>query len=292
MDTNSACQPGRIGLFAIRINVGQHGLRWVYHDLVIFVVLCKQLICYIFLLVCHVILYTHVLYQLHKLSFAYDQLLHYFFTIPGTVMASLDRPEVLSLPPAATPSSPLDNDHHDRSVLPVFDSNIGFYAPTQHPNQNESQTSFQQPLIQARNPFGGGGDTASIAPSIATSIPPPNNYTRATRYHGHSSEEEYLAALRAWAEEKQYVQLDKNGGLHGFYGHEELQERAQRMTKERRAAKEMKARMKVERRGTVAAPEGEGSATAVAAAAAAARSGGGRRRDSVANFFRRQSNAV
>ena len=187
--------------------------------------------------------------------------------------------EVFSLPPSATPSSPLD-DHHDRHIPPVFDSNVGFYAPTQGRNHNQSQASFQQPLIQSHHdPFGDSVDSASIAPSVATSTPP--NPASATRYGRHRNEEEYLAALRAWAEEQQYVQLDKNGGLHGFYGHEELQERAQRMTKERRAEKEVKARMKAERRGTVAAPEAGGKAAA-----------GGRRRGSVANFFRRQSNAV
>lgn len=187
-----------------------------------------------------------------------------------------ETPEVLNLPPAATPSSPLD-DHRDRRVHPVIDSNFGFYAPSQHRNHDQSQASLQQPLIQSRNPFGDNAESASIAPSVATSNPP--NYASAVRY-GHRSEEEYLAALRAWAEEKQYVQLDKNGGLIGFYGQEELQERAQRMTKERRAEKEMKLRMKAERRGTMAAPENGGQTA------------GGRRRGSLANFFRRQSNAV
>ena len=206
-------------------------------------------------------------------------------------MAALERPEVLNLPPAATPSSPLDQDRH---VPPVFDSNVGFFAPNQSFHQNQSQASIQQPLIpSSRNPFGNRADAASIAPSVATSNAPPN-YASATRY-GHRSEEQYLAALRAWADEQQYVQLDKNGGLYGFYGHEELQERAQRMTQERRAEKEMKARMKAQRRGTVAAPEG-GVQTAAAATAAAGGGGDGvgrrRRRGSVANFFRRQSNAV
>ena len=182
--------------------------------------------------------------------------------------------EVLTLPPAATPSSPLDH-----QVPPVFDTHIEFYAPNQHHNQaqNQSQISLQQPLIQSSNPFGDKADSASIAPSVANSNLP--DYTNATRY-GNRSEEEYLAALRAWAEEKQYVQLDKMGGLPGFYGNEDLKERAERMKKERKAEKEMKARMKAERRGTVAAPEG------------GAQGAGGRRRGSVAHFFRRQSNAV
>lgn len=200
-----------------------------------------------------------------------------------------DLPESLTLPPAATPSSPLDDRHDDRIPSVFVSSNAGFYTPQQH--QSHSQSTIQQPLIPSRTPF---SETASITPSIATTassypptLPPTSTPAPKTSSHhpNHPSEESYLAALRAWADEQQYVQLG-GGTLEGFYGHEELQERAQRMTEERRLYKEGKARVKAarvrerelqgQRRGTVAGVQG----------------GDQSRRGSVAKFFRRQSAAV
>lgn len=75
-------------------------------------------------------------------------------------------------------------------------------------------------------------------------------------YRGFPSEEEYLAALRAWAEEKKYIQHDTM--LTGFFGNTTMQELASRpgveiglkkKWKERKAKKEEK---KAERRNTVA----------------------------------------
>ena len=77
------------------------------------------------------------------------------------------------------------------------------------------------------------------------------------------------------------MQLDKNGGLLGFYGNEELKERAERMKKERKEEKELKMRRKMERRGTMAALEDRDEGAS-----------GGKKRGSVAHFFRRQSNAM
>ena len=194
-------------------------------------------------------------------------------------MAALEQ---FNLPPPVIPASPLDN-AHDRRALPPLDSRIESYASTSLQNQSrdQSQTQLHQPLIQSQSPFGDNAETASVAHSIATTRPPSIANT-ASRQPAHRNEEEYLAALRAWAEEKQYVQLDRNGGLPGFYGSEELKERAERMKKERKEEKDMKLRRKMARRGTMASPEDEGHNA----------SDGVRRRGGVAHFFRRQSNAV
>ncbi|KAL8721135.1 MAG: hypothetical protein Q9225_002118 [Loekoesia sp. 1 TL-2023] len=48
------------------------------------------------------------------------------------------------------------------------------------------------------------------------------------RYGIYGSEEEYLAALRAWVEEKSYVRLDDKTALTGFYGKETMQDYANR----------------------------------------------------------------
>ncbi|KAM0804381.1 hypothetical protein BDR22DRAFT_885641 [Usnea florida] len=61
-------------------------------------------------------------------------------------------------------------------------------------------------------------DTASVLPA----------YTPA-KYRGHhATEEEYLAALRAWAEEKMYTQPADKSTLVGFYGQETMKERIAR----------------------------------------------------------------
>lgn len=75
-------------------------------------------------------------------------------------------------------------------------------------------------------------------------------------YKGFPSEEEYLEALRAWAESKKYLQFDRT--LVGFYGATTMQEYASRpgveigwkkKWNERKARKEEK---KAGRRNTVA----------------------------------------
>ena len=57
----------------------------------------------------------------------------------------------------------------------------------------------------------------------AQSILPP--YSPPTgSYRGHASEAEYLAALRAWAEEKMYDQPKDKCALPGFYGKETMRD--------------------------------------------------------------------
>jgi hypothetical protein len=74
-------------------------------------------------------------------------------------------------------------------------------------------------------------------------------------YKGFASEEEYLEALREWAEQKKYITHDTM--LTGFYGKTTMQEYASRPVvdiglkkkwRERKARKEEK---RVERRNTV-----------------------------------------
>jgi hypothetical protein len=51
-----------------------------------------------------------------------------------------------------------------------------------------------------------------------TTSSPPLSKTATAARRFTKSEEEYLAALRAWVEEKQYVSLGENTQLTGFYG--------------------------------------------------------------------------
>jgi hypothetical protein len=75
-------------------------------------------------------------------------------------------------------------------------------------------------------------------------------------YKGFPSEEEYLAALKAWAEEKKYIQHDTM--LTGFFGNTTMQELASRpgveigLKKKWRERKARKEEKKAERRNTVA----------------------------------------
>ncbi|KAF6226209.1 hypothetical protein HO133_009075 [Letharia lupina] len=109
---------------------------------------------------------------------------------------------------------------------PSFDSHPEFYAPAARqrtrlqsaPNLPPTDSS---PRGSPTNPF----------------RPPQNNlnqqsqdtdaYTPA-KYRGHATEEEYLAALRAWAEEKLYTQPADKSTLVGFYGAETMKERIAR----------------------------------------------------------------
>ena len=196
-------------------------------------------------------------------------------TMSDAADVNIEAPGVLSLPPAATPSSPLD----DRRPPPSFDSHFGFYAAGQAQPQNQNQPLLQTQSRNPTNPFGDRAETASIASSTAIpSVLPPYH---SAKYGIHKNEEDYLAALRAWAEEKQYVEVASNGGLPGFYGNEELKDRAERAKATRKAEKEVKARKREARRGPVAGVIPEEQAP-------------GGRRQSISQFFgrRRQSNVV
>lgn len=175
-------------------------------------------------------------------------------------------PQPLDLPPAATPYSILDNS----PAPPYFSSQHGYYAPqTQHATEHASPERSRTVQINApqNKPHPAPADRAETA-SIASTILPP--YSSSAR-HAHKSEAEYLAALRSWAEERQWVELDGQGGLQGFYGDECLEDRSKRMKAERQASKDAKAREKARKASLVEAREG-----------------GERRKGSISNWLGRQ----
>ena len=124
---------------------------------------------------------------------------------------------------------------------PSFDSHPEFYAPGARqrarlqsapvlPTVDSSSSS--SPRGSPTNPFrppqntlnqqslrrdSADTDNASLLPA----------YTPA-KYRGHATQEEYLAALRAWAEEKLYTQPADKSTLVGFYGSETMKERTAR----------------------------------------------------------------
>ena len=90
--------------------------------------------------------------------------------------------------------------------LPSFDSRPPeYYAPHPHLDLTQSQ----------QNATTDNADTQSILPPYS---PPTGSY------RGHASEAEYLAALRAWAEEKMYDQPKDKCALPGFYGKETMRD--------------------------------------------------------------------
>lgn len=119
---------------------------------------------------------------------------------------------------------------------PSFDSHPEFYAPgarqrtrlqpapvlpTRDPPRGSPTNPFRPPQNnlnqQSVSRNSTDTDNASLLPA----------YTPA-KYHGHATEEEYLAALRAWAEEKMYTQPADKSTLVGFYGAETMKERIAR----------------------------------------------------------------
>ncbi|CAF9937301.1 MAG: hypothetical protein ALECFALPRED_007165 [Alectoria fallacina] len=96
-------------------------------------------------------------------------------------------------------------------LLPTKDS-----SPTGSPTDpfRSPQSSLNQQSLPRNST---DTDDASLLPA----------YTPA-KYRGHATEEEYLAALRAWAEEKLYTQPADKSTLVGFYGAETMKERIAR----------------------------------------------------------------
>lgn len=175
-------------------------------------------------------------------------------------------PSMASLAPVKAPAFLADHSHQQnmrQDPPPSFDSHTEFYSPSEH-----IRSRIQGQATRPANPFSENAETASLAPStVAPSLPP----YASVQYGIHRNEEEYLKAMRAWAEEKQYIQYNENGCLPGFFGKESLDDRSTRMKAERRAEKEAKAKEKA-RRGMMTSPDGQNV--------------GGRRRSSVANLFR------
>ena len=133
----------------------------------------------------------------------------------------------LLLPPPATDDPP------------PFDSHAEFYTPAAHQRARlQSAPSPVPPHSSAprgspTNPFRPPQSTLNHQTLPRHSTDTDDNasllpaYTPA-RYRGHATEEEYLAALRAWAEEKLYTQPADKSTLVGFYGAETMKERIAR----------------------------------------------------------------
>ncbi|CAF9929737.1 hypothetical protein IMSHALPRED_007995 [Imshaugia aleurites] len=160
------------------------------------------------------------------------------------------------LPPASTPIPPIFHNINtmaaETDTLPLlpppanddppsFDSHPEFYAPAPpqrpHPRQHSApipptSTTSPSPRGSPTNPFrppqttldhqsqprhSADADAASLLPAYAPA-----------KYRGHATEEAYLAALRAWAEEKLYTQPADKSTLVGFYGAETMRERIER----------------------------------------------------------------
>lgn len=123
--------------------------------------------------------------------------------------------------------------------LPSFDSYPPeYYTPHAH------LTSHTQ---SQRNATTDNVDTQSILPPYS---PPTGSY------RGHASEAEYLAALRAWAEEKMYDQPKDKCALPGFYGKETMRdciaknpELGLRLGRKKRKENKMEVEGEVEREG-------------------------------------------
>ncbi|KAK3170153.1 hypothetical protein OEA41_009539 [Lepraria neglecta] len=120
-------------------------------------------------------------------------------------MESNDRLPLLS-PPALDPTE-----------RPPFGSHPPeYYAPqTQNQTQAPRNVRFQSPPTDIPPRNLNDADAESLLPPYS----PP-----AGSYRGHNSEAQYLAALRAWAEEKAFVQPHDKCALLGFYGKETMEE--------------------------------------------------------------------
>ena len=124
---------------------------------------------------------------------------------------------------------------------PTFESHGEFrphhqYSPSKqiHSSGLPCQPHFVAALVDA--------DTQSL-------LPP---YSEANRFGRHKSEADYLAALRAWAESKQYIDTDPavGGGLVGFYGDRTLEERRARLEEDRRLRREEREKRADEKKRT------------------------------------------
>ncbi|KAL8825861.1 MAG: hypothetical protein Q9170_007631 [Blastenia crenularia] len=67
-----------------------------------------------------------------------------------------------------------------------------------------------------------------MLPPYPTETASRQGYRAGNRYGNYATEEEYLAALREWAEEKSYVVLGGKTALTGFYGRETMRDYASR----------------------------------------------------------------
>lgn len=140
---------------------------------------------------------------------------------------------------------PFDSDHQHllaETILPPPQS----YAA--------SFVSVATLIDHDNRPVSPSQSTREISDTASTIVP------LETPYRGFPSEEDYLAALRAWAEEKKYIQLDT--ALIGWYGQKTKEDYLKQPGLGLRS--KAKARKEEKRRATIS---GEGGSGAVAAAA-------------------------
>lgn len=128
--------------------------------------------------------------------------------------ANDDPPSFDSHPEFFAPAARQRTRLQSAPVLPTVDSSS---SPTRGSPTNPfrpPQNNLDQQSRRSHDNSTDTTDNASLLPA----------YTPA-RYRGHASEEEYLAALRAWADEKLYTQPADKSTLVGFYGAETMKER-------------------------------------------------------------------
>ncbi|KAK0508945.1 hypothetical protein JMJ35_008316 [Cladonia borealis] len=126
----------------------------------------------------------------------------------ATAASSTDQLPLLSPPALDLPSS----DSHPPE----------YYSPRPHlPSHSLSQPTTTTTITQPYQP----ATTTDHDNDVDTqSLLPPYSPPTTTSYRGHASEAAYLAALRAWAEDKMYSTPQDKCALPGFYGRETMRE--------------------------------------------------------------------
>jgi hypothetical protein len=131
-------------------------------------------------------------------------------------------------------------------------------ADTILPPPHSSAASFVSvaTITDHKEPDASPSQSATDIPNAASIAVPVQ-----TSYRGFPSEAEYLAALRAWAKEKEYVQFDT--ALIGWYGRKTKEDYLNQPGLGLR--KKAKARKEEKRRATISGESGSGDAATPAA---------------------------
>ena len=139
------------------------------------------------------------------------------------------EPDTLPLlPPPANDLPPPFSSHPDFSTPALHHPTRLHSAPAVLPPTSSSPTPPLRPPPRTLTQQTLLYSTTDTEDEDNASLLLPPAYTPAARYHGYASEEEYLAALRAWAEEKLYMRPGDKSALVGFYGGETMGERIAR----------------------------------------------------------------
>ena len=160
----------------------------------------------------------------------------FFFDISGHSRDIIEAPPFIIMSPRREIDRvpllprPAQSSTHTDEPPPSFESHVEFGQPKpQSPPQTQNHFSELSPRPQP---------VAAFPDFDAQSLLPP--YSEANKYGCYKSEAEYLSALRAWAESKQYIDTNPTvgGGLIGFYGHRTMEEERARIREEKRVKKE------------------------------------------------------